>query len=291
MVPLNVASVFFVALFAWYVSRISHQQAETFINYTPSPSSSPSVSSSTPAPAPGSGEFFNAIAGTYDTLNSFLSLGLHSRWRRRMLSYLPPSSSCPRVLDVATGTADVLVALSRLGDYELHGVDPSEGMLALGRQKIPSNATLLQASAESLPFDDASFGAATVAFGVRNFADRPKGLREIARVMQPKGTFLVLELSLPGVGSGLLNPVAKFVIGKLLVPVAGAFSGNVVAYKYLLNSMTAFPSRRGFEPMLRDAGFELQSHERLAPFGLGPDLYVATKMAVDDGGDEAEQVQ
>ena len=156
---------------------------------------------------------FDGISGRYDLLNRLLSMGIDIRWRRVALRMLRERGIPGRVLDVATGTADLALALAAdLPEAEVIGVDLSEGMLGVGRQKVERNGLrsrvrLEQADAENLPFEDGSFDAVTVAFGVRNFENLDKGLGELQRVLRPGGHLMVLEFSRPTspLVKGLMN--------------------------------------------------------------------------------------
>ena len=150
---------------------------------------------------------FDRIAGPYDLMNSVMTAGLHHRWRERAadLARVGPGS---RALDVATGTGDLAIELASRG-ADVVGSDFSEGMLDVARRKAPA-LTWEQGNALALPYPDASFDAATVGFGARNFSDLPQGLREMARVVRPGGRVVVLEITTPqkppwiGTGGGII---------------------------------------------------------------------------------------
>lgn len=259
------------ALTAWCASRLSNRQTALFINGTREDADERMQL--------GSGQFFDDIAPTYDLLNHVISLGYHITWRRTAISKILPAAS---VLDVSTGTGDVALAIATNHSIRVVALDPSTEMLAYARNKYAAAGELVgpvefvQGSVEELPFEDASFDAVTVAFGVRNFADRSKGLSEIARVLVPNGTVVILEVSLP-TRSGPLSAVARFFV-KRIVPIMGAIiSGNTRAYEYLGNSMDEFPDYVEFSDLLKQAGLFVSSYDRLPPLGNGPDLYVASK--------------
>jgi demethylmenaquinone methyltransferase / 2-methoxy-6-polyprenyl-1,4-benzoquinol methylase len=235
---------------------------------------------------PGSGVFFDAIAPTYDLLNRVISLGLDQSWRRAAAQAAAaavssstghPRSEMGEALDVAAGTGDLTALLLETSAFRaVVALDPSEQMLARLRTKPRTKgAQAVSGVAEELPFADERFQAVTVAFGVRNFRDRATGLKEICRVLMPNGRLVVLEASVP-VGQGWMAVAARIFIQRVVPRVGKALSG-VEAYKYLSDSMGAFPGPKRFRRMLEDAGFEVLSSERLWPFGTGPDMYIAVK--------------
>ncbi len=217
------------------------------------------------APLAGSGAMFDGIATKYDSLNRILSLGADLRWRRRMIDRLVLTPRA-RMLDVATGTGDVaLLALARHPEVLVEGIDPSEAMLAIARKKadeaaVSSRLMLRAGTAEKLPFADASFDAATIAFGIRNVPDRPAGLREMRRVVRPGGRIAILELTEP---PGLLGVAARFHVHRV-VPRIGALLSGAREYRYLASSIAAFPPPDRFVTMMEEAGIESLSRESFA---------------------------
>lgn len=213
-------------------------------------------------------EMFDQIAGSYDFLNHLLSLNIDKGWRRKAIGTLA-SVKPRRILDVATGTADMAIGAVRLGPDHITGVDVSEGMLEIGRKKIrdrglSNHITLIQAACESLPFEGSSFDAALVAFGVRNFKDPHMGLNEIFRVLRPGGKLAVLEFSLPR--RKWLRAVYRFYF-HLIVPAIGRlFSRDLSAYRYLPDSVEAFPKGDDFVALLNDSGFTGTNYK---PLSLG----------------------
>jgi demethylmenaquinone methyltransferase/2-methoxy-6-polyprenyl-1,4-benzoquinol methylase len=203
---------------------------------------------------------FDAIAPHYDFLNHFLSLHIDKRWRKTLVRAVAQQNPA-RILDVATGTGDLAIALHRKTCAAITGVDISNGMLAIAKNKTPPpcvNAqppaiNWLQASAEALPFPDGSFDAVTVAFGVRNFENLAQGLQEMRRVLQAGGTLSVLEFAFP----------VRFPVKQLyrfyfhaVLPLAGRlFSKHRSAYAYLPASVSRFPQRNDFLHLLQQAGF------------------------------------
>ncbi len=147
-------------------------------------------------------KMFDDISGRYDLLNHLLSLGIDRSWRKRMVKILGEKNP-KKILDVATGTADVAIAMASLKPLRISGIDFSEKMLAQGREKITrlgleNLITLKQGDAEKIPFSDSSFDAVTVAFGVRNFESLEQELREMRRILRPGGTMMILKFSHPG---------------------------------------------------------------------------------------------
>lgn len=208
---------------------------------------------------PGSGAFFDHLAGRYDLLNRILSFRQDVRWRRRTVRALDLPAEA-RVLDLATGTADLALDLvSRHPDARVVGLDPSEGMLALGRRKAAAHPTgdriaFLRGNAERLPFPDADFDAVTIAFGIRNVPDRPRALREMARVCRPAGRVAILELNEPE--GGLLAPASKLWVHGVVPRIGGLVSGRR-AYRYLQSSIERFPPPAEFTAMMEAAGLEV----------------------------------
>ena len=183
---------------------------------------------------------FDRIAGLYDRMNTVMTVGLHHQWRRRAadLAALGPGN---RVLDVATGTGDLAIALAeRVGDDgEVVAVDFSERMLELARAKANGLPIRLQiANALALPFGDDEFDAATVGFGARNFSDLDRGLREMVRVVRPGGRVVVLEITTPH-----RAPLSTFfgLWFDRAVPALGRAAGDPEAYSYLPSSVRRFP--------------------------------------------------
>lgn len=210
-------------------------------------------------PADGSAAMFDAIAGRYDLLNRWLSFGADRRWRRQTVASLGLSRGC-RVLDLATGTADLAIQVARAEPTAVvEGLDPSEGMLAVARSKIARAALdarvrLRLGDAQSLPFADDSFDACGIAFGIRNVKDRRAALREMARVTRASGRVAILELTEPV--SGVLAPLARWHIHEV-VPRVGALLSGHRQYRYLQRSIAAFPPAEGFAAMMEECGFEV----------------------------------
>lgn len=218
----------------------------------------------------GSGEMFDAIAERYDRVNRVLSMGMDLRWRRLTVDALAEVEP-ERVLDLATGTADLAIAVAdRLGAHVV-GIDPSVGMLEVGRRKISGKTVELRVGdAQALDLPDASMDACCMAFGIRNVPDRARALAEIHRVLRPGGRVAILELNEPR--RGLSAGLARFWI-RACVPRIGAWLSGDREYRYLQESIAAFPPPETFLEMLAEAGFESARVRRLT-FGVCC-LYVA----------------
>ena len=212
---------------------------------------------------------FDAIAHRYDLLNHLLSGGVDFYWRARALTHLRDASP-GRILDVACGTGDFSIAAAKLGPESIVGVDISDRMLELGKQKLLRKGLdrvirLEPGEAENLRFPDESFDATIVAFGVRNFENLEKGLKEIRRVLVPGGRIVVLEFSKPAV-----FPVRQlyFFYFRNILPVLGrTVSRHPGAYTYLRDTVMEFPEGERFLEKLRTAGFDRLREERLT-FGI-----------------------
>ncbi len=202
-------------------------------------------------------QMFDNISHKYDFLNHFLSLGIDRIWRRKAINILKkgnPSS----ILDIATGTADFAIEAIALSPKKIVGVDISEGMLEKGKKKInklelDNIISLSYGDSENLPFDNESFDAITVGFGVRNFEDLNKGLNEIKRVLKKDGQLAILEFSKPK-----KFPVKQsfYLYSKFLLPFFGRlFSRDKSAYTYLPASVEAFPEGEQFKNILAKNGF------------------------------------
>lgn len=201
---------------------------------------------------------FDHIAPKYDFLNHMLSFGIDRKWRRTAVNLL--SADKPKViLDIATGTADFAIATLRLHPNKVVGIDISEKMLRIGREKLKkkkfeNRIQLLKYDSENLPFEDSSYDAVTVAFGVRNFENLQKGLKEIHRVLKTKGVVLILEFSVPK-----KFPIKQLyhLYSKTILPLSGKiFANDMAAYTYLPNSIEQFPSGYKFLNELERAGFK-----------------------------------
>lgn len=214
----------------------------------------------------GSGAMFDRIAGRYDMLNRVLSLGLDRSWRRKLMAALGPLTAGDEVLDLATGTADVAIAIAKANpQVTVVGLDPSEGMLRVGEAKIAQRemtdaVSLVQGDAQALPFGDQRFAAACIAFGIRNVPDRDRALTEMRRVVRPGGRVVILELTEPR--SGLMAPLARFHVHRV-VPWIGALLSGAPEYRYLQASIATFPPAEDFTTMVECAGLVNVHADRL----------------------------
>jgi demethylmenaquinone methyltransferase/2-methoxy-6-polyprenyl-1,4-benzoquinol methylase len=222
-------------------------------------------------------EMFDNIAFRYDFLNSLLSAGIHKGWRKKCVTKL--EALHPKtILDVATGTGDFAIACAGLKPEKIVGIDISEGMMKVGREKLQKLnlqhlITLEKGDAETVNFATASFDAIVVGFGVRNFENLEKGLENLCRILKPGGKLIVLEFSYPR-----KFPIRQFytfyfsyvtpLIGKL-------FSKDSRAYSYLPESVKAFPDNENFVAILKKCGFTTASFEPVT-FGVAA-IYEATK--------------
>ncbi len=213
---------------------------------------------------------FNNIAGRYDFLNHFLSFNIDRVWRKRLKKCIEKDYKLnddglkdKKILDVATGTGDLAFTLSSLNPDSITGIDLAEEMLVIARKKslkkkIPIEFIL--GDSEQLPFEDASFEIVTVAFGVRNFEDLPKGLNEMRRVLRNDGRLYILEFSSPP--SRIYRTIYNFYSQKLLPVLASVFTSDKSAYYYLPDSIAEFPSGRNMIAILKNCGFiEVGMHQ------------------------------
>lgn len=199
---------------------------------------------------------FDRVAGHYDTLNSVMSAGLHHRWRERAADRAELAAG-DSVLDVCCGTGDMALELSKrvAPGGRVIGCDFSEPMLDLAREKAARRSAegvrFEWADALALPYDAGRFDAVTVGFGVRNFAERERGLREMTRVLRPGGRLVILEITQP-----TRPPLSTFfsLWFDRVVPLLGALAGNAEAYEYLPESVRSFPSPRGLAAEMDAAG-------------------------------------
>jgi demethylmenaquinone methyltransferase/2-methoxy-6-polyprenyl-1,4-benzoquinol methylase len=211
-------------------------------------------------------QMFDTIAPKYDLLNRVLSMGIDVSWRKKAIGYLKKSQP-KHILDVATGTADVALLMAGiLKPDQIIGIDIANQMLELGRKKIQAAGyekmiSLETGDSENLRFDSGTFDAVTVAFGVRNFENLEKGLKEMHRVLRTGGRVVILEFSKPQVFpiKQLYNTYFKYVL-----PLIGRLtSRDVRAYSYLFESVQVFPEGDGFLSILRNTGFKDPTCERL----------------------------
>ena len=221
-------------------------------------------------------EMFDSIAPRYDLLNMVLSAGVDRSWRRKAINWLAEHEP-QRILDIATGTADLAIESMRLQPEKVIGIDIAEEMLKRGRVKISNSdldeyITLQKGDAEKLPFSDSQFDAAIVAFGVRNFENLGKGLANVFRVLKHNGTLIILEFSQPG--KFPVKHLYNF-YSKTFLPLIGRLiSKDSGAYDYLPESIAAFPHGDDFLQIMSDAGYTDVQQKQLT-FGIAS-LYKGT---------------
>jgi len=199
-------------------------------------------------PPEGVRSMFDRIAPVYDAMNRVMTAGLDRRWRRLAVELVVRPGD--RVLDACCGTGDLALAARAAGAGEVVGLDFSERMLERARRKAPE-LEWVRGDVLALPFEEASFDAATVGFGIRNVADLEAGLRELRRVLRPGGRLAVLEITTP---QGLLRPFFRLWFD-VLVPLAGRILPGGRAYTYLPASVRRFPGPRELAQAVEEAGF------------------------------------
>lgn len=221
---------------------------------------------------------FNSIAPTYDRLNHLLSFGIDRRWRRKAIDTLKPFAP-QTILDIATGTGDfAILAARRLDPDRIIGVDISEGMMDMGREKVKKEGLdniiyFMKDDSTSLSFNSNSFDAVTVAYGARNFENLEDGLREMCRVLKTSGHLMLVELTTPP--RFPMKQLFRFYAHTLMPLIGRLVSHDDSAYTYLPASMAAFPQAEILVPLLRRCGFSDVTFKRFT-FGLST-MYLATK--------------
>ncbi|MAR98431.1 MAG: bifunctional demethylmenaquinone methyltransferase/2-methoxy-6-polyprenyl-1,4-benzoquinol methylase UbiE [Formosa sp.] len=222
-------------------------------------------------------KMFDTISNEYDRLNRVISFGIDIKWRNKVVNLIKDENP-ENILDIATGTGDLAINLTKTRAKKIIGLDISEGMLNVGRKKIKerklnSLVEMIIGDSENLPFEDDSFDAVSVAFGVRNFETLEKGLSEIYRVLKVNGVFVVLETSIPQ------NPFFKqgyFIYTKFFLPLIGKlFSRDKTAYEYLSDSAAKFPFGEDFNNILKKIGF-IRVEALPQTFGVAT-IYTASK--------------
>lgn len=225
-------------------------------------------------------QMFDGIAADYDRLNHIMSLGIDRSWRRRAIREIVDTDRDLDILDIACGTGDFSIAIARKMPSGSHvtGLDISEGMLAVMREKLEAEGlegcvSVGQGDCEAMGFGDARFDRAAIAFGIRNFEHREKALKEILRVLKPGGKLVILELSVPS------NPVIrwfyKLYFTGILPVIGGKVSGDKAAYRYLPASVLQFPGKKEWMETMRTCGYAGVRHKA---FTLGIcRMYVGVK--------------
>lgn len=217
---------------------------------------------------------FNNVAGTYDFLNHFFSVGIDKLWRRKLVKLI--GKTHPKmILDVATGTADLAIAETKLNPDKIIGVDISDKMLDVGREKIKSypSIELQLGDSENLQFSENTFDAVSVSFGVRNFENVPAGLAEMRRVLKPSGKVFILEFSKPG--NWLVQKLYYFYFCNVLPFVGKLVSKDARAYTYLPESVRMFPDGQKFVALMQQAGYKNIECKPLT-FGIST-IYIGEK--------------
>ena len=223
-------------------------------------------------------KMFDTISENYDGLNRVISFGTDIKWRKKVVASIK-NHQADSILDIATGTGDLAIKYAeKTNASRIIGLDLSEGMLSVARKKVigtelENKVEFIKGDSEALPFEDNSFDAITVSFGIRNFENLEKGLSEIYRILKTKGLFIILETSVP----------TKFPFkqgyqfhSKVLLPIIGKlFSKDKVAYSYLSESAAVFPYGEKLNNILRKIGF-ISVENKPQTFGVAT-IYTATK--------------
>jgi demethylmenaquinone methyltransferase/2-methoxy-6-polyprenyl-1,4-benzoquinol methylase len=222
-------------------------------------------------------QMFDNISENYDGLNRVISLGIDVKWRKKVVKIVGENNP-KQILDIATGTGDLALMMASLNPDRIVGLDISSGMLEVGKRKIEkaklsNKIEMIVGDSEEMPFKDNTFDAITVSFGVRNFANLDKGIKEIARVLKPDGVLVILETSNPTKfpfkqGYKLYTNLFLPIVGKL-------FSKDKVAYSYLSESANSFPFGEAFNNILQKNGFNNTEHTPVT-FGVAT-IYIASK--------------
>lgn len=222
-------------------------------------------------------EMFDNIAGNYDFLNHFLSLGIDIYWRKQLVKHL--KKQAPKtILDVATGTGDLAIAMLKAKPEKVIGIDISNGMLEVGRKKMKEKSldhiiTLQQADSEELPYEDNSFDAVCVSFGARNFENLEKGLTEMRRVLRDGGQLYILEFSQPTLFP--FKQLYQFYFKAILPLIGKVVSKDNSAYSYLPESVKAFPFGKELNRIIENCGY---TNAKNIPLTLGiSSIYIAKK--------------
>jgi len=223
-------------------------------------------------------QMFDTISENYDGLNRVISLGTDTSWRKKVIKMVAATNP-DSVLDIATGTGDLAIKFaSETTASKIVGLDLSEGMLSVAKKKIEGKdisekLEFIKGDSEELPFEDNSFDAITVSFGIRNFENLEKGLSEILRVLKPTGLFVILETSVP---TKFPWKQGYYAYSRGVLPIIGRiFSKDKVAYAYLSESASLFPHGEKLNNILRKIGF-IEVENKPQTFGVAT-IYKATK--------------
>ena len=220
---------------------------------------------------------FNNISKNYDDLNRVISFGIDISWRKKVVQIVSKNNP-QQILDIATGTGDLALMMSTLAPEKIIGLDISEGMLSVGKEKISKaqlndKIEMVVGDSEDIPYADNTFDAITVSFGVRNFANLDKGLGEIRRVLKSGGILVILETSNPT--KFPFKQGYKFYTSFILPVIGKLFSKDKIAYSYLSESANFFPFGEAFNNILKKNGFINTTHTPVT-FGVAT-IYSASK--------------
>lgn len=220
---------------------------------------------------------FDTISGDYDGLNRVISFGIDVKWRKKVVKIVKDNKP-ESILDIATGTGDLAINLAETNASKIVGLDISSGMLEIGKEKIKKKnlehkIEMVLGDSENMPFEDNTFDAITVAFGVRNFETLENGLKEILRVLKPSGVFVILETSVPS--KTPYKQGYNFYTKNILPVIGRIFSKDRSAYKYLCESASVFPYGEALNNILRKIGF-INVEDFPQTFGVAT-IYTASK--------------
>jgi len=209
---------------------------------------------------------FDSIAWRYDFLNHLLSFGTDLRWRRKAINEIALRIKPDNILDLATGTCDLAIESLRLKPKKVTAIDISQRMLEEGRKKLyrkklNRKIELMIGDSEELPFDDSTYDAVMVSFGIRNFEDYEEGLAEMYRVLRKGGVVMILEFSKPS--RFPFKHIYGFYFHNILPFFGALFSKDKVAYNYLPDSVSSFPEGKEFLELMGRTGFKELKHRRL----------------------------
>ena len=222
-------------------------------------------------------DMFDNISDNYDGLNRVISLGRDVAWRKKVIRWVGETNP-ESILDIATGTGDLAIQFAENSKAKrIVGLDLSEGMLSVARKKAikkdVAHIEFIKGDSEALPFEDQSFDAITVSFGIRNFENLEKGLSEIHRVLKTRGIFVILETSVP---TKFPFKQGYYLYTKNILPLVGrVFSKDKVAYKYLSESASVFPFGEALNNILKQIGFK-EVKNKPQTFGVAT-IYIASK--------------
>ncbi|GAA4239297.1 bifunctional demethylmenaquinone methyltransferase/2-methoxy-6-polyprenyl-1,4-benzoquinol methylase UbiE [Postechiella marina] len=222
-------------------------------------------------------QMFDTISGDYDGLNRVISFGIDIKWRKKVVKIVKEKQP-ESILDIATGTGDLAINLAETNASKIVGLDISSGMLEIGKEKINrkglnSKIEMVLGDSENMPFNDNTFDAITVSFGIRNFETLENGLKEILRVLKPGGSFVILETSMPD--KAPYKQGYNFYTKNILPLIGRTFSKDKTAYKYLCESASVFPYGEALNNILRKTGF-INVEDFPQTFGVAT-IYVSSK--------------